>query len=87
MNSVLARISHQRPAVDEAKGPASMARGNSSRTSPGVRVCRQTGAMNHAPTPLTAGIRFRPGCHQPKKAFTNGRAKAVVSRQRPSNHP
>ena len=43
--------------------------------------------MNHAPTPLTAGIRFRPGCHQPKKAFTNGRAKAVVSRQRPSNRP
>ena len=60
MNSVLARISHQRPAVDEAKGPASMARGNSSRTSPGVRVCRQTGRDESRPYTSDGGHSLPP---------------------------
>ena len=43
-------------AADEAKGSVATARGNSLCATPCVQECRQAGAMNRAPTSLTAGI-------------------------------
>ena len=46
-------------AVDSAKDPVATAGGNSLCRTPGLQFVRQPGAMNRAPTSLTASICFR----------------------------